>query len=585
MTGPAQSPARVGVIPSTGDPAGIIPTITADPTALDPAQNVHFGYEFASLIRAMWTAGQDLTYAEAITKFRDGIDITVWCNEQVPAGPVQTPLGSTVRAARTERVRHTLRLHPDGTITMLDHTDYTIPAGGSSDDLDLDSEMFLKSLGTRLPACVQTVLWLITEQRDPTSYSRLRKTFGVNPNMGTQSPFRARVLYAAVAWAQRDTWPVDAYNKFLNAGTTPRILSHWVSHGWTVHDAVAFLNKHAPFDIAEQWRLNGDTSARAARLAGKGEVPADEEPWIAAGFAPTESDQWRTHEQYGMDAFTPEVAWQWHSQGVMPNSVRDFTALPASEDEAAYRQARPRPRFSNHTHNDPPLSTALAWSSAGMRSDLVLAWYRKFGDNLPLALEWAEKVPVGEYHKIAEWNDVHPEAPISPEQVYRMRRLGIPYDGDLMGRLVAEGITIEQILRPLHMLPAGKRWLGIELRSVLEAHIRESRAAEVIAEEQADRERAEATLVNDQIIAEAEAAGTTLKPLPQPNSRMDAPRKRVTAYEALTTAIDNDNWTEVVQRLRNPWWSTLWRVYIDWLCTHPTPPPPWGTRTSPTGSN
>jgi hypothetical protein len=423
----------------------------------------------------------------------------------------------------------------------------------TSNTLDLDALQTLHALGAPIPACERIALWLVHANTDPLGPGALvGDTFDLTHGWLSKHRFAyTSTLYAAVMWAQEPTWPRGAGQRFLNHGITPAALRAWVARGWTVHDAAEWLARSVPFDRAELWRAAGDTSARAARLAGLGEEPSvAEQDWIAVGFAPGESDQWRARSEYGrIPRLQPAEAYEWHRHGVVPNSVYDFERLPVTPEEAAeateewHRKSASRRRDGSHFPGRiPTRQRALEWTSAGVPSEMVLSWCRKVGDDdaaLAAALEWARIIPAAEYALVADWNTAHPDARLTSEHVTRLRRLGLATHGENMSRLIATGLDNTDILRPITMLPAGKRWLGLDLRR----HLTEA-----------------ATLHNER--TKAGRPGSW-----EANSK--APEQILTG-----------KWDRIAWSLRGIWHPNnvqTWRHVIDWFATDPTPPPPYGS--------
>lgn len=428
-------------------------------------------------------------------------------------------------------------------------------AGIRSTDLDLGGVQTMHALGAGIPSCERVVLWMAQAHADPLGRGRdVGQFFGLTDGWLSAHQFGyVPTLYAAVMWAQEPFWPRGAGQRFLAHGITPANLRAWGSRGWTVHQTVDWLRAGARFEIAEQWRAVGDISTRAARLAGFGEVPnVSEQPWLDAGFAPGESDAWRTRPIRGrVGILPPDEAYEWHRHGVVPNSVYDFERLPTTAEEAEAKTAQwmslktaKRPDGTKFPGRVPTRQRALEWSAAGVPSEVVLAWCRKVGDDdtaLAAALEWSRVLPAAEYTVIEQWNRTHPQAVLTCDQVARLRRLGVVTDGENMSRILATGLSNTNLLRPVLML-SGKRWLGIDLRHHFTAAAKQH--------------------------VEDEKEG------------------RPTAWEvraATPQHILDGRWNLVGHSMRSVWDRGnvgTWRHYLDWLETNPTPPPPRGTATT-----
>lgn len=548
MSAPIRQHQRPGVAgASSGDALDSIRAEDADPS-YTLVRLCDEDTSKALLHRTVGLNIRDFTWSHAVQQIAAGITVTLDCGS-IPA----------------KRFRHRLRLHPDGTITLLDHTvaDSSGEAHGQhSDALDLDALTALhtmhaadaeadaalqtmRALGAEVPDCAKVALWLTGTQADPASpLADAGETFGVATGWMARYRFAAlRNLYTAVAWAQHPFWPRGAGQRFLNHGITPTILRRWADAGWTVHDAITWLSEGATLPAAEQWRAAGMTDRRAARLAAVGELPDSEDPWLEAGFAPGESDQWRARKEYGqIPRLDPDEAYYWHRHGVRPNSVRDFKAL-AIDETGAGGQTHPRPGLASMKNTDaatrggarPTRQRALEWTAAGVPSDLVLAWCTTIGTDdtaLALTLEWHPTVPAGQFPSIANWNNTHPHATLQPDDVARLRRLGIAADAETMSRAAAH--SSEALLRPVQMLVAGKRWYGRDLRRALTD-------------------------------AAAEAARTPSSGPWKPLSTMPQ------------TILDG-GWERVERSLRSIWDgdnTATWRVVLDWLDTKPTPPAPY----------
>lgn len=480
-----------------------------------------------------------LGWPDAVQKIATGVTVTLDC-------------GPTPR----QRERHRLRFLPDGTITLLNHH------GQHSTDLDLAAMTALHTLqaedpaeqtaletmhalGARVSSCAMVALWLTGTQSEPGSaLAQAGETFEVTTTyMGRRRYGALRNLYAAVAWAQHPFWPRGAGPRFFAHGITPTVLRRWVDAGWTVHDAVDWLSQGVTFPIAEQWRTAGMTGRRAARLAGVGELPDSEAPWLAVGFEVGESDPWRARTQYGqIPRLEPEEAFFWHSRGVRPNSVRDFEALADDEAGAAEQTRKRLGRFPALAKDGvvrcvamPTRDRALEWTVAGVPSEMVLSWCTSIGTDdtaLALALQWCRILPARQFLTISDWNHTHPDQSLQPAEVARLRRLGMATHGEAMGRATAYSST--DLMRPVQMLVAGKRWYGRDLRRAL----------------------TEAAL-----------------------AQMDTGTGYWTST-AMPEAILAGNWRRVENTLRNIWDghnAETWRVVLDWLDTNPTPPAPYRT--------
>lgn len=503
------------------------------------AIDLYHYYEFGAHLKHAFEDDlvTELTWPDLVHRIRSGVTVSNWCRHTATA---QTPVSANER--------HRLFLHPDGTITMLDHPGHTNPAGGHSADLDVEAEQFLMALGRPAPACVRMVLWLIGSQLDPAHSldlaHRLDLTAPTAPGSLTAAAVNARAWYAAVAWAQppvphehpapgldgTEHWPAQAWSHYLKPGITPRILAHWVQNGWKTNDALAFLRHGASYETAQQWRLAGQTSARAALQAGRGNTPADDLPWTAVGFTPAESDPWRTTRTWGHGPISPEDAWHLHSHHVAPHSLQEFRSLPTTETEAIEAETysrRLRSRAGRTFHPDPTLGRALEWTAAGVPSWQILPWVRAIGDSpaaLAAALTWVTHIHPRAYPSIEAWNQAHPEALLTVENTTGYLRNHVPADGNLLGPLVAAGVTAREVARPLDMAIHGKRWLGIEARMVLD-----------------------------------DAAATTGAP--------------GLSHRLIADAIAKDDWAWVVADMRTPWKrSPLWEHYLSWVCTQPTTP-------------
>ena len=487
-----------------------------------------------------------LGWREAVDRLREGVTATYQCTTTTKSG-----------APASE---HRLFFAPDGTVRLLDHpvntTDGALHTAlgvegrhvFSSTDYDLSTMVPLHVLGAPIPGCVRAALWLTGTQDDPTG---LGATLGETLNLTSDftAKYRSRhlpVLYAAVAWAQHSFWPRGAGQRLLEPGVTPRLLRAWADAGWTVNDALQWLRNGATLTVANMWGEAGDTSVRAARLAGLGQLPViSEQPWLDAGFAPGESDPWHARKEFGqIPQLSPVEAYEWHRHRVRPNSVRDFKNLPASEADAVEVSLKRRglrsARLPDGTYRPmlvPTLQRALEWTTAGVPSEMVLSWCNTLGVDdtaLQTAFEWSRIIPAPEYATITDWNTLHPDTPLTPADVARLRRIGMATDGTNMGRLITSGLSNNDILRPVQMLVAGKRWHGRSLRNHLTT------------------------------------AATT-------SSGSGETGAWVKDSKTVQNILDGQ-WDRVIFTLKSIWASenrTTWRVVIDWHLTNPTPPPPY----------
>lgn len=503
------------------------------PEKAPPSQPLRtlYGYEYSFLLAASVPTEKAFAAAPVTAEsLRDGLEVIVDCD-----GVTSVELLQRLPAYSNHRQgKHRLRIEPDGHIILLDHPEYTSPPGGHSSTLDLANEMFLYSMGADTPPCVRVALCLIAEQLDPSQ--DWAPLLGFTPSHRAVATYygnyRTKSLYASVAWAQQPTWPADAAHRYLNSGTTPQVLAYWVEHGWTVEEAVMFLGQKATFTVAERWRAVGDTTRRAAVLAGLGQVPADEQPWLDLGFGPGEADQWRMPPTYGAK-FTPDEAFYWHRHGISRTVAKDYRSFPKTNEEAERHNAtRPAKGPGVQAAEWMPrigLPRALAWVQAGVPAHLVLSWYRTVGDDLPTVLTWSGVIPARAYPAFRDHNATAPN-PITPTHIADLRRIHIPRDPSIIGIAVEAGLTAADIDRPINMAVHGKRWLGIELRKVINTTIVE-------------------------------------------RHQTDPARDGDPWGARMLQAIADDNWASVIFQLRNPYiGSPLWKPVLTWLSTHPTPP-------------
>lgn len=503
------APARTLVAPVRGVPV-VLPAIRPEKTF--PAQTLVrlYGWEFSMLTKdgkvPSWVGA--LPWPQAVARLRDGVEVTIQCTES----------GKSHYNSEA-RQDHRLYLHPDGTVTMIDHPQQTTPVGGHSAHLDLDAWTVLHRLGAAVPTCVKMAVGLHAESLDPVEGLKVSAALGVQVKNSYWPGRHVRPMWAAVAWAQQDVWPRAAWSRFLGAGITPAALSYWIERGWSVTDAVLFMYRHAPFDVAEQWRVSGDLTKQAAVLAGQGEFPDDEQPWLDAGFAPGEAYRWMTasaHRWGSRPGREPAVALMWHRARVLPKQVNDFEALDPTKETIATGRALVRPSR----------ETAMDWSRAGVPSDVVLTWYHHLHQTphaLETALAWSRTVPAAQYQGIADWNTDHPDDPLTPMFVASMARFGLTNTADIMGAVLINKVDPAVLSQVLGMIPQTKRWLGLQARSVL------------------------ATV-----------------PTPGSNPNVSTFAARMEAGE----------WDKVTATLRNSpaFARDHWLALIEWLATDPTPP-------------
>lgn len=359
------------------------------------------GADLRAAVKTLWKDASFTTWEEAVAELAAGITVRLRCGDQ-PGNRYAT---------------HRIRLTPEGGVVLLDHPDQVIDAEGA------EAEWMLVALGSQMCACVAAAVCLPTRRRVP------RNTLGGWTAVDT----RLRVLHAAVAWAQHpDTpWSPSWAQARLRYGITPAVEAQWVADGWDPEVALRFQQQRVPLSVARAWREAGDTTARAAKLAARGERPDDEAAWARAGFRPGASAKWRRFP------YPPEVAFEWEQAGVAPTMVEALLQA----DRAGWM----------------PLAEAKRWCRAGVRSREVGGWYQHTGGNLDVALAWqGTGVPASTYREVREWNTTHPDHPLTPAVVAAYHRAGLTgTDPNLIGRALTYRVSPEAVAEAVAGLRAG----------------------------------------------------------------------------------------------------------------------------------
>lgn len=452
-------------------------------------------------------------WAASVERLRDGTIVTVNCTHATPTTAPQT--GGVRRVRRSQD--HSLRLHPDGSITLLSHRTDEAPDGEFLDRATFDPKvsLFMRALGDKTDDCRAVAEWLLATDHAPLNRPQIAALFGASPGMHNNwMNYTTLYAYAAVAWAQQPSWPKDAWEKFLSAGITPTTLEAWLADGWTVHQAITLLAAGASATEAREWFKFTDDLRLVGKFARHQMTVLDARPWMAAGFPVDQIPKWAFPAR-SLNRLTRETMWKWHCAGVTPHTAHDFAAFPVATPPSTTSKNRPVPTQAR----------AVEWTAAGVPAHLVWRWFQGLGDDLETTLRWCRVVSMREYEEVLNSNNAHPERPLTPEDAKRWRKTKVPFSGDLMGRLVRADVDPDRVMAHIDML-VGKRWYGRELREVL------IRFAE--ANEHASR------------------AG---------------------AHQRVLSAAASGDWEPVMWNLRavdgN---SALWEPLVEWECTHPEPP-------------
>jgi hypothetical protein len=474
------------------------------------------------------------TWGEAVGRLRTGLEVRVECST----------------------TKHRMYLHPDGTVTMLDHPGRTTPPGGHAMGLHYDEELFTHALDGTLPYCVRVALWMNTLSTEPELGALLRAHLHTDPIV-TWRENALRSAYCAVAWAQMPVWPRDVWRTYIQPGVAPALLGSWVAQGWAVNDATLFLSHQVNLGTAEPWRQAGEVCAETALAAACGRDLSEVRRWREVFPDPDLRQAWtkwawlrpgRTVPRNGEDARTVDDAWWWHTRGMKAAHVPLFEALPLNPpapDSVLGSRNRPGNAYGNLDRE-----RALAWVQAGVPQMLVPAWFRETRGDLAVALAWAPWVEPTQYRGLADRLRVSPNAPTSEQALIRsltfrrnvgaLARTGMPVS--LLVWAAESGLTQESVLRHLSMLPHGRRWESIELRtwfwSLLDTEYR-NRPQRTTTVTSALRSRARPSLL-----------------------------------ETLYGAVRADRWDIVVQAMRRSDVEFLWDHYIQWASDPAVSTPP-----------
>lgn len=338
----------------------------------------------SSAVRMHWKAASYTSWEEAVEDMREGLTVRISCR----------PRGYTSHA------QHQIRFAADGSVELLSHPGY---------EIDEPAELMLAALGNPMCACVATALYF--PRRVPVE----KKVPGGSQTLDG----RLRVLYAAVAWAQESgtAWAADLTEEYLRYGVTPDTVTQWLEAGWDIADAVRFWAEWVPFELAEQWRAAGKVNAVAAKAAGVGQSPDDDQRWIDAGFKLAKAARWRK------TSLSPQEAFEWEAWGGNPTEVARLRDLPAAMPGVNMAIIRDWCRAGVPAN----AYTLRTWLPAG---DMAFAGeWAKAGINPPLARD---------YEAQNEWLLV----PITPVQVDEFRRAGFPVkDPVLLAGALDRGIT------------------------------------------------------------------------------------------------------------------------------------------------
>lgn len=351
----------------------------------------HGGNDLRNAVKVHWKKATFTTWDEAVAELRDGVTITMSCfnRQEGTRGSANGPTWGT----------HKVRLNPDGTLGLLNHPGLVV---------DADAELMLFALGGAMRSCVAAAIHLPTRKPVPGS---LPSHHMLNT--------RVRTLYTAVAWAQRPdhVWTPEFGQSYLRYGITPLVLDEWLADGWAEPEALRFLHEFADRSVANAWREAGETTHRAARMAGLGQYPNEDARWVAAGFTAAQSARWRKFN------YSPEEAFGWHAHRIPPTLAADFQRRAGM-------------------HGNPELDLIKQWCAAGVPASDMLAWYRETNGDLSEALDWKQALKAWQYGKFRDWNQRRPGSVLSAAQVKGYTKVGFPRDNpEQMWTAINAGVT------------------------------------------------------------------------------------------------------------------------------------------------
>lgn len=379
------------------------------PTLVDPTRRMTLlamlGTEAGSRVRrAVKVHAKNLdatTFEEFIDACRGGLSVTLRCGES--------------EARRS--VQHTLRMNPDGSITMSNHPESPFHDTGQDQVALAQTERLLVGMDAPTCACVLAAAFVPYEIHAPRHALRFA---------GTQAHDSMHVLWATIQWAQvpDHDWSTRWARTCLDEGVGPRRLAAWVGAGFDEVTALRFLAAGVALDLASKYLAAGRTRVADVKVAALGQSPAHDDVWAAAGFSTAQSAGWR---RIGWDVAR---ARRWADIGATPNLASYLTAKVANA-------------WTRMTLDD-----VFEWANAGVPVAEILNWHTVTRGDLDQTLHVRTlglgTRDVDAYHRYAA---SRPHLTLSIERFADYLRIGLhPTMIEQIDAMDAAGVTPEHYL-------------------------------------------------------------------------------------------------------------------------------------------